>query len=134
MFGTKPIRFGRAFTPAVVDDRVFIPDYRGGVFDLPSYLETQFGSSSSDVRQWPSPLPTGTLIVAGDKVLIGSRERLTALDCRDAAPLGHIRLPIDGAAIRDGIVVAEGSVFLVTTTGQVLSLSGVDGIATSPGA
>ena len=133
MFGTKPIQFGQAFTPAVANDKVFIPDYRGGVFDLHSYLETQFGSSSSDVRQWPSPLPTGILIVAGDKVLIGSRDRLTAMDCRDGALLGHIRLPIDGAAIRDGIVVAEGSVFLVTTTGQVVSLSGVDGIATSPG-
>lgn len=48
-------------------------------------------------------------------------------------PLGDRQLPIDGAVIHDSIVVAEGGIFLVTTTGEVLSLSGSDDIATPPG-
>lgn len=122
-FGTKPIRFGREFTPAVVDGGVFVPGYRGGLFDPRKYLKTQFGASAVDTRKWAALLPSGTLIVAGDKVLIASAGRLTALARDDGKTLGQLELPTDGAPLRDGVAAAENSVFVVTTAGEVVCLT-----------
>jgi outer membrane protein assembly factor BamB len=122
VFGTKPIQFGREFTPVVVDGGVFLPGYRGVLLDLREYLETQFGVAARDARKWSAPLPSGTLMVAGDKVLIASAGRLTALARSDGNTLGHLELPTDAAPVRDGVVVAQSSIFLVTTAGEVVSL------------
>ena len=123
-FGTKPIRFGQEFSPVVADDGVFVTGYRGSFFDLKKCLETQFGVAARDARKWSTPLPSGTLIVADDKVLIASPGRLTTLARSDGNTLGHVELPTEGAPLCDGIAAAENSIFVVTTAGEVVRLSG----------
>lgn len=123
VFGTKPIRFGREFSPVVVDGGVFVPGYRGAFFDLARYLETQFGATRDDVRKWTNPLPSGTLMVADDKVLCDSAGRLTALARTDGNTRGRVELPTDAAPLRDGVIAAENSIFVVTTAGEVLCLT-----------
>jgi len=121
-FGTKPIRFGREYTPAVADGGVFVPGYRGAFFDLQKYLQTQFGPATVDTRKWSAPLPSGTLVVAGDKVLIASAGRVEARKRNGGLPLGRVELSTEGPPIRDGIAIAEGSIFLVNATGEVVCL------------
>jgi outer membrane protein assembly factor BamB len=123
VFGTKPIRFGREFSPVVVDGGVLVPGYRGAFFDLETYLETQFGATNDDARKWSNPLPSGTLMVAGDKVLIASADRLTALARANGNTLGRVELPADAAPLHDGVIAAENSIFVVTTAGGVLCLT-----------
>ncbi len=122
-FGTKPIRFGREFSPVVVDGGVLVPGYRGGLLDLKKHLQTQFTATGVDARKWSAPLPSGTLTVAGDKVLIASADRLTALALADGDLLGHLELPIDGVPLRDGVAAADNRIFIVTTTGEVVCLT-----------
>jgi hypothetical protein len=122
-FGTKPIRFGQEFTPVIADGGVFIPGYRGAFLDLKKYLETQFGATATDALRWTDPLPRGTLLVAGDKVLIVSAGRLTALARADGKHLGQVDLATQDAPLSDGLAVAEGKMFLVTAAGAVLCLS-----------
>jgi outer membrane protein assembly factor BamB len=122
-FGTKPIRFGQEFTPVVADGGVFIPGYRGAFLDLRKYLETQFGATATDARRWTNPLPRGTLLVAGDKVLVVSAGRLIALARADGKHLGQVDLATQDAPLSDGLAVAESKMFLVTAAGEVLCLS-----------
>ena len=122
-FGTKPIRFGRDFSPVVVDGGVFVSGYRGGLLDLQQSLQTQFMAGGDVTRKWTDPIPSGTLMVAGDKVLIASSDRLTALVRADGDALGHFELPIDGTPLRDGVVAADHRIFVVTTTGEVVCLA-----------
>jgi len=68
-------------------------------------------------------LPSGSLIVAGDKVLIASSGRLTALARSDGNTLGHVELPTEGAPLRDGVAAAENSVYIVSTAGEILCLT-----------
>ena len=122
-FGTKPIRFGQEFTPVVADGGVFIPGYRGDFFDLKKYMDTQFGASATDARRWTVPLARGTLLVAGDKVLIVSPGRLTVLARAGGHRIGELDLATREAPLPDGLAAAQGQLFLVTARSEVLCLS-----------
>jgi outer membrane protein assembly factor BamB len=120
LFGTRPIRFGRDYSPVVVDSGVLVPGYRGDLFDLKKYLQTQFGAAAADARLWSTPLPSGTLLVCGNNVLIASDRQLTALSRSDGSSLGRFDLGTDGTPLSDGVAVAEDSIFIVTSAGELV--------------
>jgi hypothetical protein len=130
VFGTPPIRFGRYYSPVVFDGGVFVDNF---LLDLKEYLQAQFGrktdnpnpygAAAAESRKWPGPVQEGILMVAGDKVLIATR-RLTAVSRSDGTTLaGSFDLPIKGAPLHDGVVVAENCVFIATTAGEIVCLA-----------
>ena len=77
----------------------------------------------NDTRKWSFALPSGTLMVAGDKVMIASAGRLTALSRTGGSTLGHVELSTNGKPMLDGVIAAENSLFVATTDGEIVCLA-----------
>jgi len=123
MFGTKPIRLGYGIAPVVVDGGIFIFGYRGGFRDLGKVLETQFAPVEGGTGKWPNPVPSGTLVVTSEKVLVAGRGRVGILARADGKPLGRAGFRSQGSVLPDGLAVAGGKVFIATDAGEIICLS-----------
>jgi len=119
-WGTKPITFGDGVAPVVLDGGVFTFGYRGAFYDLTKYLQTQFGKPKGPVTKWPGRLPSGTLIVAGDKVIVAGGKNICALARANGRPLWRGQTRTGADVRRNGLAAAGGQVFAVTKSGEIV--------------